>query len=206
MTANFAPPVAELPMPRILLAGVGPRMIAAAGRVADGFLSHPFQTPASVATITLPALQSGCAASGRVLSDLEVTCALIGIAGETHEERIASREAARAQVAFYGSTPAYAPVLETEGLGDLHVRLHACSKQGRWDEMAALVDDDVLDLICISGTPDELLDKAQARAAAWADRVTVIPSQIGANSMTPIATARWHRRFLAAARGGEPPR
>ena len=72
--------------------------------------------------------------------------------------------------------------------------------------MAALVDDDVLDLICISGTPDELLDKAQARAAAWADRVTVIPSQIGANSMTPIATARWHRRFLAAARAGEPPR
>lgn len=49
----------------------------------------------------------------------------------------------RGQIAFYGSMPAYAPVLELYGFGDLHIRLNALSKQGRWTDMTALVPDDL---------------------------------------------------------------
>ena len=41
----------------------------------------------------------------------------------------------RQQIAFYGSTPAYRPVLELHGWGDLQDELNALSKQGEWVEM-----------------------------------------------------------------------
>ena len=51
----------------------------------------------------------------------------------------------QAQIAFYASTPAYRPVLELHGWGDLQTELHPLSKRGEWVEMAELIDDDILD-------------------------------------------------------------
>ena len=48
--------------------------------------------------------------------------------------------AARWMIAFYVSTSAYLPVLETEGPAHPHPELRAKSREGRWDEMAALLD------------------------------------------------------------------
>ncbi len=59
----------------------------------------------------------------------------------------------RRQVAFYGSTPAYLPVLEVHGWGDLQPELYDCSKRGAWDDMAQLVDDEILDTLTIVTTP-----------------------------------------------------
>ena len=47
----------------------------------------------------------------------------------------------RHQIAFYGSTPAYKPVLDAEGRGDLQPELNRLSKQGNWAEMGALIDE-----------------------------------------------------------------
>ena len=43
----------------------------------------------------------------------------------------------RARIAFYGSTPAYWPVLDLHGLGDLGRKLNTMSKQGQWAEISA---------------------------------------------------------------------
>ena len=59
-------------------------------------------------------------------------------------------------LAFYGSTPAYRPVLDVHGWGDLQPELNALSKQGRWQEMGTLIDDDVLHTIAACGTPAEV--------------------------------------------------
>ncbi len=61
--------------------------------------------------------------------------------------------ATRRLLAFYGSTPAYRPVLEVHGWGDLQPELNALSKQGRWQDMGALIDDDVLHTIAACGSP-----------------------------------------------------
>ena len=41
----------------------------------------------------------------------------------------------KAQLAFYGSTPAYRPVLALHGWGDLHAELNSCPRRAsgcRW--------------------------------------------------------------------------
>ena len=58
-----------------------------------------------------------------------------------------NESATRSQIAFYGSTPAYRGVLESFGYGDLQPELNRLSKLGDWAQMAALVDDNVLDAI-----------------------------------------------------------
>jgi alkanesulfonate monooxygenase SsuD/methylene tetrahydromethanopterin reductase-like flavin-dependent oxidoreductase (luciferase family) len=91
----------------------GPLMTAAAGEVADGFIAHPFTTRRSLLEISLPALQRGLAKAGRRRSDIEVMCATLVVTADTEEALATSKLAARKQLAFYGSTPAYLPTLAT---------------------------------------------------------------------------------------------
>ena len=48
------------------------------------------------------------------------------------------------------------PVLEHHGWGELADRLNGLSRQQAWDEMADLIDDDVLDAFAVAGSPDEV--------------------------------------------------
>ena len=102
-----------------------------------------------------PRSSGGSARSGRTRADIEITCPgfIVGGGGPTRRWR---RRVAPcgATSAYYASTPAYRPVLELHGWGDLQTELYACSKQGRWDEMARLVDDEVLDTLTIMCEPD----------------------------------------------------
>ena len=124
--------------PPVYLGGFGPRMTEVAGEVADGFFAHPFQTRQSLLERTLPALERGLAKSGRRRDHLDIICATLVVTADGDEafERVVA--AARKQLAFYGSTPAYRSTLDCHGWGDLHVELNRLSKQGRWNEMAAL--------------------------------------------------------------------
>ena len=79
----------------------------------------------------------------------------------------------RGQLAFYGSTPAYARVLECNGWEGLHPRLNSLSKQGRWDDMAALVSDEMVESIAIVGRRDEIAGRIRAKVAGIADTVSL---------------------------------
>ena len=49
------------------------------------------------------------------------------VTGTNEAEMQAATQAVKAQLAFYASTPAYRPVLDLHGWGDLHTRAqHAC--------------------------------------------------------------------------------
>src|SRR3712207_2890176 len=62
-TAPVAPPLrTDLP---IYMAGVNPRMVEAAGRVADGLLGHPLYTVEYVREVVRPALARGAEHAGR---------------------------------------------------------------------------------------------------------------------------------------------
>ncbi len=142
--------------PRILTAGFGPQMTAVAGEVADGFLVHPVNTRRSLLELTLPALAEGTERAGRALADIEVVCVTIVVTGRDEAEMARSREAVRAQLAFYGTTPAYLPVFELHGYGDLHPELKRMARDNRWAEMASLIDDDLIETIAVVGEPHEI--------------------------------------------------
>ncbi len=118
MTPMFTP-LSEQPAPEVLLAAVGEKMTETAGRVADGILLHPFTTEQYVREVTLPALARGRTASGAPEGDPEIIASGFIVTGNTDEELATSKAAVRRQIAFYGSTPAYRPVLDLHGLGDL---------------------------------------------------------------------------------------
>ena len=84
-----------------------------------------------------------------------------------------ARDAMRRHVGYYASTPAYRPVLDLHGWGDLQTELYECSKKGRWDDMARLVDDEVLDTLTIVCAPDELAGEVGARYGGLVDRINV---------------------------------
>jgi len=159
--------------PPIYTGGFGPRMTALAGEVADGFLSHPFHTRQSLLRNTLPALESGLAKAGRRRADLDVICPTLVVTAEREDDFARSVDAARKQLAFYGSTPAYRPTLECHGWEALHGELNRLSKQGRWDEMSGLVEDEVLEAIAVVGPRDEIAGKLRARLEGIADGVSL---------------------------------
>ncbi len=159
--------------PPIFTGGFGPLMTAAAGEVADGFFAHPFSTRKSLLEVTLPALEKGLRTSGRSRAELEIICATLVVTADSEEEFEGVRLAARKQLAFYGSTPAYRSTLDCHGWGELHGELNRMSKQGRWDEMAALIDDDVLAAIAVVGERSEIAGKLRARLEGIADGVSL---------------------------------
>ena len=81
-------------------------------------------------------------------------------------------QATRSQIAFYGSTPAYLPVLAAHGWEGLHERLHAASRRGDWAGMAALVTDDVLAAFAAVGSAAEVAAELRARFSGLLTRLS----------------------------------
>ena len=166
----FNPGPIDHPHPPIGLGGVGPRMTELAGEVADGYLLHAFTNTAHQDRVSVPALARGLAASGRSRADVWVFGYLLLIVGDTDAQRARAAAHIRNQIAFYASSPMYRDVLDAIGCVDLQPELHALAKQGRWAEMAALVDDDVLDHFALRGTLEELPELIRSRYGPYYDR------------------------------------
>jgi probable F420-dependent oxidoreductase len=159
--------------PKIMLAAVGPLMTEAAGEVADGILCHGFSTEKYLREATLPALERGAAKAGRSLDGFELTAPSFVVARETEEEIAEGVDFVKKQIAFYGSTPAYRPVLEIHGWGDLQEELRAATKRGEWDTMGEMIDDEVLHTFAVVGTPDDAIAEVKKRYGDVATRITL---------------------------------
>ncbi len=102
-----------------------------------------------------------------------MTCPGFVAIADTDAQLAKVRSSMRRTLAYYASTPAYRPVLELHGWGELQTDLYACSKRGGWDEMAALVDDEILDTLTIVATPTTLAPEIEARYGGLVDRITM---------------------------------
>ncbi|MEE3330786.1 MAG: TIGR03617 family F420-dependent LLM class oxidoreductase [Myxococcota bacterium] len=173
MIPAFDPGPNEFGPPPIYTGGFGPLMTAVAGEVADGFFAHPFNTRKSLIDNVLPALEGGLTRVGRSRESLDVICATLTVTADTEEEFEVSKLAARKQLAFYGSTPAYRPTLDAHGWADLHLELNRLSKQGKWDDMTGLIDDEVLEAIAVVGERGQIAEKLKARLEGIADGVSL---------------------------------
>lgn len=163
MTPAFNPGPNPFGVAKVLVGALGPKMNQMAAEVADGILVMPFNSARHMRERTMPAIQAGLDRSGRTRSDIELTAEVIVGVGRTAEELEAAK-AVKFLVGFYGSTPAYRPVLDAEGLGELQPQLNALSKQpGGWSRMGELITDDVMNTIAVHGTPDEVAAEIMAR-------------------------------------------
>ncbi len=173
MTPFFNPGPNPHGNPKIMLAAVGPLMTEAAGEVADGMLCHGFSTERYLREATIPALERGRAKAGLGLEGFEITAPAFVVARDSEEEIAAGVQLIKQQIAFYGSTPAYRPVLELHGWGDLQDELNAMTKRGAWDEMAGMIDDEILNTFAVIGTPEEAVAEIRRRYGDLATRITL---------------------------------
>jgi probable F420-dependent oxidoreductase len=170
MTPMFDPGPNPFGAPRIFLAGVGEKMTEVAGEVADGMLAHGFTTERYLREVTVPALERGLAAAGRVRRDVEISYPGMVVTGPDEAGLAAAAKAVKTQLAFYGSTPAYRPVLELHGWGDLQTELNTLSKRGAWEEMAGLIDDEMLTTFAVVGEIDDIAGMVRSRFEGVVDR------------------------------------
>lgn len=170
MTPFFDPGPNPHGNPKILLAGVGEHMTEVAGEVADGFLVHAFSTERYLREVSLPALEQGAGKVGKTRLDLTVSYPGFVATGSDEQSMEAAITGVRQQIAFYGSTPAYRPVLELHGWGDLQSELNTLSKRGEWVKMGELIDDDVLNAFAVVEPPDKVAPELRNRFEGIIDR------------------------------------
>lgn len=172
--------------PPVLVAGVGRAMLEAAGETADGCVLHPFHSAAWIDEVALPALAAG-RARATVERPFEVHAQVLVVTGADEAETAAAREAVRAQLAFYASTPAYRGVLDVHGRGALQGELHALVRQGRWDAIGGLVDDGMVERHAVVGSPREagreLRRRYEGRAVRVALATPMLPSPATASAL-----------------------
>ncbi len=193
MTPMFTPARHEWGPPPVHLAAVGPLMTRLAGEAADGLLAHSFTTARYLRERTLPALTEGLEAAGRDRSAVQVSLPGFVVTGRDDAERARAADAVRAQIAFYGSTPAYRPVLELHGWGALGDELHTLSTgrdPERWQAMARLVDDEVLGTFAVVAEPDAVGPALLERYDGLVDRFSVYPGTgVGLDVLDPVVRA-----------------
>jgi probable F420-dependent oxidoreductase len=172
MPALFSPGPLEVPSPRIWVAAVGPLMVETEGAVADGIICHPLLSRSFLTDVLAPQVHAARAAAGREAEPFELATLCLVATGRTEEELAAAVAGVRKQIAFYASTPAYAPVLAHHGWGDLHHEANALTKADRWDDLGGLIDDEVLHTFAVIGELEAVGPAFRERFAGVADRVT----------------------------------
>ncbi len=186
--------------PPVWCGAFGPAMTRMVATVADGLLVHPFHTERFLVEHTLALVGEGLLRSGRSRADFGVGVSALVCAGRDEAEQEVADEGCRWLLAFYGSTPAYRPVLDLEGRGDLQPRLQAATREGRWDDMPALVDDELLHALCVRGTPDQVGAELVRRYEGRADRLGLtLPYAAGDGLLAEVVAATRRARAAASA-------
>jgi probable F420-dependent oxidoreductase len=171
MTPDFSPEPTGLPMVPVTIAAVGEAMLRVAGEVCDGARLHPLCSRRYLEEVALPRIAEGMRRSGRSRANFDVFGGGFVVTGPDAKTVDEGIRQVRRRVAFYGSTRSYLPILSLHGLDDLGLKLRAMSFEGRWDEMAAEVSDDVVRIFAACGTYDEITTAIDERFGGLADSI-----------------------------------
>lgn len=171
MTPNFTPEPIEAPMPAVTIGAVGPAMMKVAAEVCDGVRLHPFCTRRYMEEMVVPKLEQGLAKTSRSRENFEITGGGFIATGPDDKAVDKMVEWVRMRIGFYGSTPAYFPVLELHGLEDLGHKLNRMSKEGQWEQMTAEIPDDVVGMFAAIGRHDEIAAEIERHFGGVSDAI-----------------------------------
>ncbi|HHH81428.1 MAG TPA: TIGR03617 family F420-dependent LLM class oxidoreductase [Chloroflexi bacterium] len=165
MSPFFNPGPIDHPQIPIYLAGVNPGLCRLAGEIADGLHGHPFHSGRYLREVVRPSIEEGARRASR--DPGEVCLAVSVFLVTSKEEAVFARE----QIAFYASTPSYRRVMALHGWEEAAETLSALARQGRWDEMASKVTDEMLETFAVVAPEAELPQAIEDRYAGLADRI-----------------------------------
>jgi len=160
----FNPGPIDHPHIPIIMGAVGPLMTQLAGKAADGMIAHPTNTdPQFLKEVCRPLLDKGAKKVSRNLENFKLTLGVLLATGKNEEEVMAAREKQRNMLGFLYSTPAYWPSLELYGWADRGENLQRMTREGDWEGMAKLVDDEMLDQFVLSATYSDIAEQIKVK-------------------------------------------
>jgi probable F420-dependent oxidoreductase len=169
----FNPGPIDHPDIPVLCGAVGPAMTRMVGRIADGMITHPTNTPPQyVREVCLPRLQVGFDQAGRDGSDFKLLLGPLAAIGKDEEAVAKQWEKQRNMLGFLYSTPAYWPSLELFGWQDKGRQLLDMSRSGDWSRMAQIITDEMLEKFVPRGTYDQIAGVYKKRYGGLARRIT----------------------------------
>ncbi len=178
MTPFFNPGPLDQPNIPIHISAIIPYNCRLVGELCDGIKLHPFNTGKYMDEVILPNIEKGAKKAGRDPKEIEICGLGFVITGRNEEEVERAKAPVRQQLAFYASTRSYRPVLDIHGWGDLNQELHVLSIQGKWQEMATKITDDMLEEFAVFGTHEEIAKKIKEKCEGVIDRVAfAIPTR-----------------------------
>ena len=155
----------------IYMAGVNPRMIEAAGAVADGLVGHPLFTPGYVRDVARPALARGAERTGRDAPPPiagYLTCSI-------SDDREAARRDAAAIIAFNSTVKTYRVTHREGGFEREGEAIREAWARGDFEGMTAAVTDEMIDTIALAGTPDDVRERFAERWEGVYERTLLWP-------------------------------
>jgi len=173
MTPEFSPPPSGMPPIPVMIAAVGPDMMKLAGRVCDGVRLHGFCTRRYLEEVAIPNVEEGLARSGRSRESFQIWGGGFVATGSDDDAVRKMMDWVRYRIGFYGSTRTYSGVLRLHGWDDLAEKLHRMSKEGRWNEMAKEVSDDVVRAFAAVGTYREIAGAIEKRFGGLSDAIAL---------------------------------
>jgi alkanesulfonate monooxygenase SsuD/methylene tetrahydromethanopterin reductase-like flavin-dependent oxidoreductase (luciferase family) len=174
---------AEIRQIPIYTAGVSPRMIETAGRVADGLLGHSLFSPRYIEEVVRPAIERGARHRDRDPADVGFTTFVLAAIDEDEEQ---ARRDAAAMIAFYGSVKSYAGLFGVCGFAPEAEAVRAAFARRDVDAMIACVTDEMIDELSAAGTARQVTDHLR-RLEGLADQVILFPPAFG---ITPERAAQ----------------
>lgn len=169
------PPRADVP---IYLASIGPRNTELCGEIADGWIPI-WYAPEHAARLREP-LATGAACAGRSIDGIAI--APMVYARIDDDDVDAARAALRPHLALYvggmGSRRQnfYNALVRSYGFEDAAIRVQDLYLDGRKDEAAALLPDELVDMVCLCGSIERVADRLAAYADAGVDTVITMPA------------------------------
>ena len=173
--------VAWLDGPRripLYLAGSGPRMLAAAGRLGDGVMMYVGTAP-TILRAGLDCVATGAAASGRGLDDLDV---VLWTPTSISRDPIQARDHVRGRVAsaLRHPLPVQLPPDDQAAIKRLRDSYDAFQHATADSRHRTLVPDRLVDLMALAGTPEEVREQVERVARVpGIDRIAILPQAPG---------------------------
>jgi F420-dependent oxidoreductase-like protein len=195
---NFHPVRSEIP---VFIGAIGHKSVEMAAEIADGWIPIFFSVDAFEDTWG-EHIEAGLAKGGRSREDLEVSPTLqVAIDGDLETARNLVKASLLLYFGGMGSrkTNFYVDLAHRFGFGEVADNVQSLYLDGKRDEAYAAIPDEIVDVVALIGTEDEVAERLEGFARAGIDRLIVSPFHAGTDQ------ARHTIERLAALAGAAAP-
>jgi F420-dependent oxidoreductase-like protein len=174
----------------IYLAAIGPKNTALAGELCDGWL--PYLYGPEHADDLNKHLLEGAQRAGRTLDDIQISPSIFTATGDGDIDEL--RDRIRPLVALYvGGMGArgknfYNNLVTSYGYGDEAKVIQDLYLDKKYDEAAAAIPTELIDMISLVGDKDRVADRLKAYADIGTDNLMVVPMDASVEGRAQILT------------------